>query len=209
MIKEVCLENLERINEVIGKDINRIELCDNLSIGGTTVSYGVAKEAIKLLEGSNVDLMCIIRCRGGNFIYNNSEMNAMVEDVLMFKQIGIKGIVFGCLNSKNQLDKLNNLKLIKAAQGLDLTFHMAFDHIDDDFKMSSIDWLVENGVSRILTHGSIDKNDIFENIDRLKSYVNYTQDLLTILVGGGVTTDNYLLINELLKGVEFHGTKIV
>ncbi|MBU5555039.1 copper homeostasis protein CutC, partial [Enterococcus sp. S157_ASV_20] len=41
MIKEFCAENFTKIPQAIQKGANRIELCDNLAVGGTTPSTGV------------------------------------------------------------------------------------------------------------------------------------------------------------------------
>ncbi len=45
LLKEVCVENYTNIPAAIAAGANRIELNDNLAVGGTTVSRGVMAEA--------------------------------------------------------------------------------------------------------------------------------------------------------------------
>ena len=40
VFKEVAVENFTNIPQAIASGANRIELNDNLAVGGTTVSYG-------------------------------------------------------------------------------------------------------------------------------------------------------------------------
>lgn len=48
--KEFCAENLTDLHRLNSPDISRVELCDNLAVGGTTPSYGVIKEANRYLH---------------------------------------------------------------------------------------------------------------------------------------------------------------
>ncbi len=209
MILEVCIENGTRIDELIKKGAQRIELCDNLAVGGTTVSYGVAKNVIDRCNANNIKVMSMIRPRGGNFVYDDNEIFSMLHDIKILKKLGTHGVVFGCLKGDNTLDEKNNVKLIEASEGVDITFHMAFDNIKENDKLKSIDWLYKNGVKRILTHGNSTSNDIIENLQTLKNYINYSNGRIIILPGGGVNKDNYKDIAKFLNVNELHGTKIM
>lgn len=74
MIKEFCAENFTKIPQAIQKGANRIELCDNLAVGGTTPSTGVIEEVLAYAGEHSVPVMTIIRPRGGNFVYNDIEL---------------------------------------------------------------------------------------------------------------------------------------
>lgn len=99
--------------------------------------------------------------------------------------------------------------LIETAEGLQITFHMAFDSIPEDRQFEAIDWLVEHGVDRILTHGGPADKTIVENFPRLKELIAYTDGRLIILPGGGVTAENAAHVAKELNVSEVHGTKIV
>jgi copper homeostasis protein len=224
---EVCIENGTRIDELIAKGADRVELCDNLAVGGTTVSYGVAAGVIRRCRNAGVKVMAMIRPRGGDFVYDDNEFAAMLDDTDMMLKLGAGGIVFGCLTAEGRLDRDKNLCLIRMAElpavtagadspaagadsGIHRVFHMAFDHIDPAEQLDSIRWLADNGVTRILTHGSPDLSiPIEQNYPRLKEYTAAAGAALEILPGGGITAGNYREICAALGVGQVHGTRVL
>ena len=209
MIKEVCVENFTHIPSAIQKGADRIELCDNLAVGGTTVSYGVAAKTISYCRKTNTKVMAIVRPRGGNFIYNEDDVEIMCQDILLFKQLGINGVVVGCLNKDDWIDEEAMKRCLTAATNMEVTFHMAFDHIASHLKHQAIDWLISHQVSRILTHGGPLSTRIEDNIPTLKSYIEYAAEKIIIIPGGGVTQANLPFLSLQLGMEEAHGTKII
>ncbi|NRD76919.1 copper homeostasis protein CutC [Bacillus sp. BRMEA1] len=209
MLKEVCVENFSVVPEAIARGAGRIELCDNLSVGGTTASHGVALQTLQYCKSKNIKVMAIIRPRGGNFIYNEAEIQIIRHDLAHFKKLGVDGVVIGCLNQSDWIDEEAMLILLEKANGLDITFHMAFDQIKPEYQFRAIDWLAEHRVQRILTHGGPSDTSIESNLDRLKEYVEYAAGRLLILPGGGITDQNLNLVAKRLNINEAHGTKIV
>ncbi|MGY3765651.1 copper homeostasis protein CutC [Vagococcus vulneris] len=209
MIKEFCAENYTHIPRAIAAGANRIELCDNLIVGGTTVSKGVMTAAADYCAEKHVPLMVIIRPRGGNFIYNDSELKIMETDIYEAKQLGVDGVVFGCLNEANQIDEEAMLILLEAAQGMQVTFHMAFDVMTKDDQFKAIDWLVKYDVDRILTHGGSATFPIEQHLEYIKDLMSYANNRITILPGGGITYENAESIGSFLNAKEVHGTQIV
>ena len=217
---EVCIENGVRIDELTAKGAEnsgagRVELCDNLAVGGTTVSCGVAEYVIRRCHSAGIRVMSMIRPRGGDFIYTEDEMSIMLRDIEVLCGLGTDGVVFGCLTASGSLDKEKTLRLIRAAKAafpgtaqFDLVFHMAFDHINHGEQMGSLRWLRDNGVTRVLTHGSADLAvPIHSNYNRLKEYINAGG--IEILAGGGVTKDNYREICAELGIKQVHGTRVL
>jgi copper homeostasis protein len=209
MLKEVCVENFTWVPMAIARGGNRIELCDNLSVGGTTVSHGVAAKTITYCHLNNTKVMTLVRPRGGNFIYTKVEIEIMQNDIVHFKQIGTDGVVIGCLNESGWIDEESMLQLLDSAKGLDITFHMAFDHIKPEYQFEAIDWLAKHGVKRILTHGGPESSSIEDNLSRLKEFVDFAKDKIIIMPGGGITDKNLHYITSKLNISEVHGTKIV
>ncbi|GHV84893.1 copper homeostasis protein CutC [Spirochaetia bacterium] len=204
---ELCIENATRIEELAAKGADRFELCDNLAVGGTTVSYGVAENAITRSHAIGVKVMCMIRPRGGNFVYDANETAAMLRDIEVMHKLGTDGLVFGCLTQNNRLDKDLTEKCITAARGLETTFHMAFDHIRPEEQLDSLRWLADR-VTRILTHGSADLSvPVKLNFPQLRKFI--TAGKIEILVGGGVTKDNYRDICAALNVKQIHGTRLL
>ena len=212
---EVCIENCTRLDELAEKKADRVELCDNLAVGGTTVSYGVAENAIKRCHANGIKTASMIRPRGGDFVYSKTELEIMLKDIEILCGLGTDGVVFGCLTSSGSLDKEKILCLIGAAKTacsdvskLDLVFHMAFDHIKEEQQLESLRWLADNGITRILTHGS-EKADsaIEDNYKRLKEYTAIGG--IEILPGGGVTDKNFRAICAELGVKQVHGTRLL
>ena len=114
MIYEFCAENFTLIEKAMEAGARRIELCDNLAVGGTTPSYGVTKAAVELAANYETTIMTMIRPRGGDFVYTNQEVAIMLDDIRLTAQAGSQGVVFGALTADNKLDKFNLEKLIAA-----------------------------------------------------------------------------------------------
>lgn len=207
IIKEFCAENTTLLNQ-LDQSVKRVELCDNLAVGGTTPSYGVIKEAARYLHEKDIALATMIRPRGGNFVYNDSELRIMEDDILHAVELESDSLVLGLLTEDNHIDQDGIEQLLPATQGLPLVFHMAFDHIPLEEQKEALDQLVELGFTRILTHGSAQNNDIFENIAHLKDLVDHADDRIEIMIGGGVTADNYQELIEKTGAKAAHGTKI-
>nr|WP_318539790.1 copper homeostasis protein CutC [Terribacillus saccharophilus] len=209
MLKEVCVENFTNVPELLAKGAGRVELCDNLAVGGTTVSHGVAEVTINYCHDKNIKVMSMIRPRGGNFVFSKEEVEMMKRDLVHLKELGTDGVVLGCLNETGWIDEDAMVTLLDLAKGLEVTFHMAFDHISPDNQLKAIDWLVEHGVHRILTHGGLLDTKIEDNLARLKDYIEYANGRIVILPGGGISNKNLELITSELNVREVHGTKIV
>lgn len=75
MIYEFCAENVTLLDKALEAGAKRVELCDNLSVGGTTPSYGVIEAAVRMVKPYDATVMTMIRPRGGNFVYSDMEIN--------------------------------------------------------------------------------------------------------------------------------------
>lgn len=209
MIQEVCLENYTNVEKSVRLGTKRIELCDNLAVGGTTVSYSIAKKTIEYCKLRDVEVMCIVRPRGGDFVYSVEEISIMLEDIRMLKSIGTTGIVVGCLTQEGWIDEESMKQIMKIAGNLKVTFHMAFDRIPNHLKLKAIDTLIELGISRILTHGGEEDTDIENNIKALIEYDKYANNRVIIMPGGGINCDNKHKILSVYPFKELHGTQIL
>ncbi|WP_412990072.1 copper homeostasis protein CutC [Pediococcus siamensis] len=209
IIKEVAVENFTKVPQAIRSGANRIELCDNLAVGGTTVSKGVMAETQKYANEHHVPVMAMIRPRGGNFVYTDTELKIMEADVFQAQALGVDGVVFGALTKAGDLDTEALEMLIAAAGGMQITFHMAFDAIPVAKQTAAIDWLATAGIDRILTHGGPLETAIESNYQNLKQSIQAANQRLIILPGGGITAQNVKEVTTALQVKEAHGTKIV
>ena len=202
MIKEACVESFEKALEAQNNGANRIELCENLAVGGTTPSYGTVKVCLEKLD---IPIFPMIRARGGNFIYSKDEIEIMKEDIKIFKELGAKGVVLGCLTSDNKIDLELTKKLVNLAYPMEVTFHKAIDEIQNP--LDYIDNLINIGIKRILTSGG--KATALEGKDLINEMIKKSNGRLKIVVAGKVTKENLNGLSNLISANEFHGKLIV
>ena len=209
MIYEFCAENVTLLEKAMQAGARRIELCDNLAVGGTTPSYGVTKAALELAANYDTTIMTMIRPRGGDFVYNDLEIAIMLEDIRLTAQAGSQGVVFGALTADKKLDKSNLEKLIAASKGMEIVFHMAFDELSDDDQLEAIDWLSQAGVIRILTRAGVSGDSLEKRFAHYHRILEHAKGKIEILPGGGIDLDNRQTFIDQLGVTQLHGTKVV
>lgn len=209
MIYEFCAENVTLLEKAMQAGARRIELCDNLAVGGTTPSYGVTKAAVELAANYDTTIMTMIRPRGGDFVYTDLEIEIMLEDIRLTAQAGSQGVVFGALTADKKLDKANLEKLIVASKGMEIVFHMAFDELSDEDQLEAIDWLSQAGVTRILTRAGVSGDSLEERFAHYHRILEHAAGKIEILPGGGIDLDNRQTFIDQLGVTQLHGTKVV
>lgn len=209
MIYEFCAENVTLLEKAMQAGARRIELCDNLAVGGTTPSYGVTKVAVELAANYDSTIMTMIRPRGGDFVYTDLEIAIMLEDIRLTAQAGSQGVVFGALTADKKLDKANLEKLIAASKGMEIVFHMAFDELSDEDQLEAIDWLSQAGVTRILTRAGVSGDSLEKRFAHYHKILEHAKGKIEILPGGGIDLDNRQTFIDQLGVTQLHGTKVV
>ena len=184
---EICCPSVETavIAEQHGTD--RIELCTNLKVGGTTPS---AKEIRLAKEKLKIPVNVLVRCRDGNFVYDEGELSEMIDEIDFCKQQKIYGVVIGALTNENEIDFTAMKKMIEAAKPMHITFHKAFDEVKNP--LEALEQLIELGVDQILTSGQ--KATATEGIETLKVLNIQANNRITIMAGGSVRSANVLEI---------------
>ena len=122
---EICANSVESCIEAQKGGANRVELCMGIPEGGTTPSYGEIKMAREVLKETRLHV--IIRNRGGDFLYTKQEIQRMAMDIDLCRDLGVDGVVFGCLTAEGDIDLAANEYLMSHAKGMSVTFHRAFD----------------------------------------------------------------------------------
>ena len=209
MIYEFCAENVTLLEKAMRAGARRIELCDNLAVGGTTPSYGVTKAAVELAANYDTTIMTMIRPRGGDFVYTDLEIAIMLEDIRLTAQAGSQGVVFGALTADKKLDKANLEKLIVASKGMEIVFHMAFDELSDEDQLEAIDWLSQAGVTRILTRAGVSGDLLEKRFAHYHRILEHAKGKIEILPGGGIDLDSRQTFIDQLGVTQLHGTKVV
>jgi len=202
MIFELCTDSLDGVLAAQDQQCKRVELCSALSIGGLTPSYGMVKQCVDM---SSVEIHTMIRPREGDFVYSPLEIEIMENNIKQFALLGVKGVVFGVLNSDGSIAEIN-LQLLKLAKSyqLEVTFHRAFDFVND--VDSAILKLIDVGFDRLLSSGLAETAEIgLPILEKLQS--NYGQKI-QIMAGSGVSADNVQrFINSGIEHVHFTARK--
>lgn len=195
---EVCTFSNTDFKEAIKYNITRIELCQNKELGGLTPSI----EEIKFAASTEIPIHPIIRPRGGNFSYNKRETKSMMNTISFSKEVGCKGIVFGILDENKNIDTIKCRELIKEARGMSLTFHMAFDQVNDPFE--SMEKIIDLGFCRILSSGK--KSSAIEGIDLISELAEKGKERISIMPGSNLRASNIkkFLDNSLIN--EYHSS---
>lgn len=195
---EICVGSATAAFEAQQCGADRVELCSALSEGGLTPSLGEMKTARKLL--SSTMLHTIIRPRKGDFLYSDTERQSMLADIISAREIGVDGVVIGCLTAEGEIDTALTGELIAAAGNMSITFHRAFDMCRNP--QEALEQLIGLGCHRILTSGA--QRTAEKGISVLRSLVRQAGNRTVIMPGCGISSRN---IKEIALGTgasEFH-----
>ena len=200
MIIEICANSFESAQAAQLAGADRIELCTELSVGGLTPSHGLIEKVVSEL---NIQTHVLIRPRSGNFTYSKEEVDVMLRDIAFCKKLGCAGIVSGFLTSENKIDTKKTQQLIEASDGMEFTFHRAFDWVVNP--LEELQKLIDLKVNRLLSSGQ--KPTAIEGISLLKELQKLTKDKIEIMPGGGINLENALKFKEAnFKSIHFSAT---
>ncbi|MBZ9608179.1 copper homeostasis protein CutC [Clostridium estertheticum] len=193
------IEDVKRIQE---SGADRIELVSGLSEGGLTPSYSLIKRAVQSVK---IPVNVMIRPHGKSFIYTEEEIQLMVEDIIIAKELNANGVVFGVLNKHNEICIPSLEKLLKACDGIDVTFHRAIDELANQVK--GIEVLAAYGqIKNVLTSGG--KGNILKNIPVIKKMVEKAKHI-NVIAGGGLDLENIKEVMKNTKAPQYHfGTAV-
>lgn len=197
---ELCAASIEAIQLAREFNFDRIELCQNLEQGGMTPSIGFIEYAL----ANGLETHVLIRPRSGGFRYSEDEVEIILRDILECKSIGVKGVVVGVLDERDLICKRSLEKIMSHSDGLDVTFHRAFDDTYEFEK--SLDILIDFGVKRVLSAGLARNVELGLHV--LKGMTDYANGRIEIMSGGGVNISNILKIKHEVKpaAIHFSGT---
>ncbi|UWD49021.1 copper homeostasis protein CutC [Clostridioides difficile] len=188
-----------KIIEDCGAD--RIELVSALTEGGLTPSFGLIESVVNSVK---IPVNVMIRPHAKSFVYSKEDINIMLKDINIVKEIGANGVVFGMLDKNNNIDEENLNFLLQYCDNLAVTFHRA---IDESNTIESVNILKDyDRITNILTSGG--KGSIRGNIEIIKDMM-LNSDNIKILLGGGLNFNNIVEIKEVTKANNFHfGTAV-
>lgn len=196
-ILEVCVDSVESAIAAAEGGADRLELCANLLIGGTTPSVALFNEIRKVTD---IPIRALIRPRFGDFCYTDYEFSIIREEVKTFKALGADGVVIGILTPDGSLDMQRMKVLMEEAKGIPVTLHRAFDVCANPYE--ALEQAKELGIDTILTSGQ--KNNCIEGKELLKELVGLAGEDINILIGSGVNAEVISELASYTKANHFH-----
>jgi copper homeostasis protein len=197
LLLEISVQNVEAALAAERGGADRIELCENLNVGGVTPSVELMRAIRRRVR---LPVFAMIRPRGGDFVYFPEEFLQMRRDIATAKRLGMDGVVFGVLTKDRQVDVQRARELIEAARPLPVTFHRAFDEVEDlDAALESV---IEAGATRILTSAAAPTAPA--GIEKLAQLVQAAGERIIILPGGGINASNALQVAKQTGARELH-----
>lgn len=181
-ILECCIDSVESAINAINGGADRLELCANLIIGGTSPSIFLFREIRKI---SDIPIHVLLRPRFGDFLYTDYEKNIIKHEAELFCDAGAEGIVVGALKSNGELD-YDFMKEIKEVSGnINIVLHRAFDVCRDPFE--ALNQSIDLGLHTILTSGQ--QNNCLKGIDLINDLNEKSSGKISIMAGSGMNID--------------------
>ena len=203
LIFEACVETLDDALAAEKRGANRIELCAALDQDGLTPSPELTMQCVQRLS---IPVMAMVRPRGGDFVYTETELRQMESEIEFFRQAGVAGVVLGLLTAEGQIDVENTRRLAKLAYPLEVTFHKAIDY-STDIQKSFQELNAIDEITRVLTSGGMDT--AWNGRHCLKQMQELPHRRVRIIAAGKVLPGNRVKIAEFTGANELHGKRIV
>ncbi len=196
---EIAVFNIESALLAAKSGADRLELCENPFDGGTTPSYGFLKT---VSENISIPVFPIIRPRGGDFLYSQSEFKQICYDIELCKDLGFKGVVSGILLADGMIDHHRTTQLVALAGNMQFTFHRAFDRAINP--LLALETIIATGAHRILTSGQVP--NAFDGKQLIQQLIHQAENRIIIMPGSGVRSNNIKALQAFTGASELHSS---
>lgn len=208
---ECCCQNADEALQSAMNGASRIELCEDLACDGLTPSEENVRAT---LAAVTIPVNVLIRCRAGNFVYTDDEVEAMVASIRRLRDLTVtlsdgserrvNAVVIGALDADGRVDVAAVKRMLAAWDNRPVTFHRAFDVCADP--LAAFDTIAHLGIARILTSGHAPSST--EGTALLAQLVSRSAATggPVILEGGGVRPHNIDALAATTAAQEFHSS---
>lgn len=163
---------------------DRIELITAVTEGGLTPGIGMVECVVRAVK---IPVHVMVRPHSRSFMYDKYDIETMIAEIKAISSVGAAGIVIGALTVDRQIDESFIEKLLPYAEGMNVTFHRAFDELDD--QITGLKKLINYPqISRVLTSGGL--KPAVESVSVIRGLVEeISGSHLTILAGSGLKVE--------------------
>ena len=179
---EVAISSPEGSRAALAGGADRVELCVGLELGGLTPSQAL----IEAVAAESLPAHVLIRCRPGDFVFDEDEVKLMEREVRTALLSGAAGVVIGALDESGSIDESAVARLVGVAlstrSDATVTLHRAIDQATDP--VATVAMLAGLGVHRVLTSGGAAR--AVEGAATLRRMVAASGDV-QVMAGGGVS----------------------
>ena len=178
---EICVDSYASALAAIRGGADRLELCSALAVGGLTPSPALLKQ---IRQVSSIPIRCLMRPRGGDFLYTKEEIAQMAMEMDTLRSAGADGFVIGCLDADGHLDKEAMKPLLEAAEGTGLTLHRCIDVSRD--LCETYRSAAALGIDTILTSGGA--GSCLKGMETIRQMIALREEMNgpEVLIGAGV-----------------------
>lgn len=201
---ECCVDSVESAIAAQTGGADRLELCSNLIIGGTTPTLALYHAVRK---SCSLPIHVLIRPRFGDFLYTEHEAQIIASEIEAFRDAKADGVVIGSLCEDGTLHLEQMKRFISAAGDMSVTLHRAFDMCKDPFL--TLEQAMDLGVHTILTSGQA--SDCLSGMNMLQKLISVADDKIQILAGSGINASAVKTLLENTGLTQFHmsGKKVL
>ena len=194
---EICCTSVEEAIAAEKAGANRIELCEDLTVGGISPSLDAIQQTTSKLR---IPIHLLIRSRAGNFVYSNQEIQTMLQQIEQALKYPIEGIVVGALSNEGKINLEQAALFRMAAPNKKCFFHKAFDEIEN--QSEALEQLIALKYDGILTSGGA--VSVIEGQIQLQQLVQQAGNRLLIMPGGSIRSNNLSSLHETVNASWYH-----
>ena len=180
---EACVESLQEAREASTWGADRVELCIDLAHDGCTPPLSLVEECLTTVD---IPVIAMVRPRAGTFTYSRVELGGMCDAIRDLAARGVAGFATGALRLDGRIDLSATERFVAAAGALPVTFHRAFDAVDD--LDGALEALIHAGVRRVLTSGGAEA--AMAGLDALRRLVDRAAARIEVVAAGGIRPFN-------------------
>lgn len=191
-VLEVIVTTVEDaiIAEAGGAD--RLELCISMEEGGITPSLGKIKNVISAVS---IPVHVMLRPHSNSYHYTVEDFSVMLDDLRVIQLFGARGVVLGGLTKENFIDNILLQDLLPHCEGLNVTFHRAFDEVED--QIEALHQLKKYPqIKQVLTSGG--PGTALDNLIQIEALLYETShERMHILAASGIDPKNVAQLLEI------------